>query len=224
VTTYLEVQPAIAAAAEEEEEESDRQASECFGVSTYLLWCSGCRVRCRCGRVRWSWSCSVGRVRWSCSVLSASLPSSLAPILPILPVLQSKPLTPVNRSHYPADPLPKPQATKKRHWLNGCPKAERYQPNFLSGLRDPKTDRTRDDIEMLLSWRVRSFPATPGPPEAKGSERVTGEEVRRQNSSLASGAVGFRRTRCHGTVSDVVLESCWPPNVEVRGVSSVEPK
>jgi len=194
MTTYLAVQPEVAAEEEEEEEEeeSDRQASKWIGVNTYRLWFSGFGGGCGC--VWWS-SSGLSSSGLSCSVvvvLGVVVLGGRARVVLLGLLLRFPPCSSLLSSQSIAitrlNPGPKPQAARKRHWSIGCPKAERFRPNFLSALRGPRTDATRDDIEMLLGWRLRSFPATRRPPEANGSERVTGEEVRRQNSSLASGA------------------------------------
>jgi hypothetical protein len=117
--------------------------------------------------------------------------------------------------------VPKQLAARKRHWLNGCPKTERDQPNFLSDFRGSNCRADSGRCRIALWFGVSDLSRLPG---AHRRQKVASASLAMQDmsedktSSLASGAVEIRRPRCHGTVSDVVLESCCPPTLRY-GVS-----
>ena len=208
----------------------------CSGLS-----CSGCRVGLSCRVVVFGLSCS----GLSCSGLSCSV-SSLPPFLPF-----SHPSHPSHLSHpshpsHPPNPkssltshpsqsialpgVPEPkQAARKYHWSRGYPEGQSAFDLTISeksGLRGASS--TQDDIEKLAPEVGVSDLSRPPrcPPEAKGGEGVTGEEVRRQViQPNPHGALEIRRPLVHGkgVRLSLVSESCWPPALRLGVSVCVEP-
>jgi hypothetical protein len=171
-----------------------------------------------------------------------SLPSSQSSLTPILQILpDSHPASPPSppspsQSSQSSNPNLSPQSIDRITRLTWCRSS--WQQESVTGWMDARGQSafnltfsatlgaqiaapTRDGVEIALWFGVSDLSRLPG---AHRRQKVASASLAMQDmsedktSSLASGAVEIRRPRCHGTVSDVVLESCCPPTLRY-GVS-----
>jgi hypothetical protein len=178
-------------------------------------------------------SCSCSGLSCSVSSLPPCLPfshPSHPPNLPIHPPNPKSSLTshPSQSIALPGVPEPK-QAARKYHWSRGYPEGQSAFDLTISeksGLRGASS--TQDDVEKLAPEVGVSDLSRPPrcPPEAKGGEGVTGEEVRRQViQPNPHGALEIRRPLVHGkgVRLSLVSESCWTPALRLGVSVCVEP-